>query len=166
MPASLIWTTGTLNIENSLIIIQLTRASQIIPATLFLFEIKFSADSFWWHIFQINLGFLRQRLMTSQFQAPSCVSILHDGVMSTTTLNVLSFLHIVPLIIFIYIFLRNLSHDEVEHLFLYVRDYDSESAQPSTTNTENNASPSHRSRSVCLSEPASFQLLYALPHLR
>uniref|UniRef100_A0A0M3I884 MLO-like protein n=1 Tax=Ascaris lumbricoides TaxID=6252 RepID=A0A0M3I884_ASCLU len=51
---------------------------------------------------------------------PSCSSVLHDEVVSSTTLDVIIFLHIVPIVVFLYVLLRNLAQGDAEHLFLYV----------------------------------------------
>uniref|UniRef100_A0A915CAG9 ABC transmembrane type-1 domain-containing protein n=2 Tax=Parascaris univalens TaxID=6257 RepID=A0A915CAG9_PARUN len=51
---------------------------------------------------------------------PSCSSVLHDEVVSSTTLDVIIFLHVVPIVVFIYVLLRNLAQGDAEHLFLYV----------------------------------------------
>ncbi|VDM46337.1 unnamed protein product [Toxocara canis] len=51
---------------------------------------------------------------------PSCSSVLHDEVVSLTTLDVIIFLHIIPIVVFLYVLLRNLAEGDAEHLFLYV----------------------------------------------
>ncbi|VDK17543.1 unnamed protein product [Anisakis simplex] len=85
--------------------------------------------------------------LSGKNSTPSCSSVLHDEVVSLTTLHVIIFLHIVPIIVFLYILLRNLVESDAEHLFLYVENVEQrtdEECTPSvssiTTTTNNSTS--------------------------
>ncbi|KAI1702337.1 hypothetical protein DdX_15519 [Ditylenchus destructor] len=51
---------------------------------------------------------------------PPCAGQLHDTVVSRSTLTVLICIHIVPVVVFLYLVLRNCTSNKSEHLFLYI----------------------------------------------
>ncbi|MFH4974491.1 hypothetical protein AB6A40_001200 [Gnathostoma spinigerum] len=51
---------------------------------------------------------------------PSCSSVLHDGVVSSTTLDVVIFFHVVPLILFIYLLLSGMMRRNRGKVIVYV----------------------------------------------
>ena len=62
------------------------------------------------------------------FQKPPCAGQIHDTVLSKSTLTVVITVHVIPIIICIYLLIRNLKSNKLEHLFLYI-----ESVPPSNT---------------------------------
>uniref|UniRef100_A0AC34G6N3 Uncharacterized protein n=1 Tax=Panagrolaimus sp. ES5 TaxID=591445 RepID=A0AC34G6N3_9BILA len=55
---------------------------------------------------------------------PSCAGTIHDQVVSPFTLNLMIGIHIIPLIVFIFLYIKNLTNNEMEHLFLYIESVD------------------------------------------
>uniref|UniRef100_A0A915CLS1 glucuronosyltransferase n=1 Tax=Ditylenchus dipsaci TaxID=166011 RepID=A0A915CLS1_9BILA len=64
---------------------------------------------------------------------PPCAGQLHDTVVSRSTLSVLIVIHIIPVVVFIYLLLKNLTSNKSEHLFLYIESVD---AKPPTSAIE------------------------------
>uniref|UniRef100_A0A914H019 Uncharacterized protein n=1 Tax=Globodera rostochiensis TaxID=31243 RepID=A0A914H019_GLORO len=58
---------------------------------------------------------------------PPCAGQIHDTVLSKSTMTVVISIHVIPIVIFIYLLIRNLKSHKLEHLFLYI-----ESVQPTT----------------------------------
>ncbi|KAL3100478.1 hypothetical protein niasHT_021925 [Heterodera trifolii] len=62
---------------------------------------------------------------------PPCAGQIHDSVLSKSTMTVVMTIHIIPIVIFIYLLVRNLKSDKLEHLFLYIESVGSDpSAMP------------------------------------
>jgi len=61
-----------------------------------------------------------QHITPISFQKPPCAGQLHDTVVSKSTLTVLIVIHILPVIAFVYLLVKNLTRDKSEHLFLYI----------------------------------------------
>uniref|UniRef100_A0AC34RD77 Uncharacterized protein n=1 Tax=Panagrolaimus sp. JU765 TaxID=591449 RepID=A0AC34RD77_9BILA len=55
---------------------------------------------------------------------PPCAGTIHDQVVSPFILNIVTVLHVLPVIIFFYLIFRNLSDIKTEHLFLYIENVD------------------------------------------
>uniref|UniRef100_A0A7E4UUJ7 UPF0187-domain-containing protein n=1 Tax=Panagrellus redivivus TaxID=6233 RepID=A0A7E4UUJ7_PANRE len=56
---------------------------------------------------------------------PPCAGTIHDQVVSPFTLNLMIGIHIIPVIVFIYLWIKNLSDIPMEHIFLYIESVDS-----------------------------------------
>lgn len=59
-------------------------------------------------------------------QKPPCSGTIHDQVVSPFTLNIIIILHILPVIIFLYLLIKNLSNIKTEHVFLYIESVNSD----------------------------------------
>jgi hypothetical protein len=57
---------------------------------------------------------------------PSCAGTIHDQVVSPFTLNLMIGIHIIPLIVFICLYIKNLTNNDMEHLFLYIESVDAD----------------------------------------
>jgi hypothetical protein len=55
---------------------------------------------------------------------PSCAGTIHDQVVSPFTLNLMIGIHIVPVIVFLCLLIKNLTNNKMEHLFLYIESVD------------------------------------------
>ncbi|KAF7633324.1 hypothetical protein Mgra_00007304 [Meloidogyne graminicola] len=51
---------------------------------------------------------------------PPCAGQIHDTVLSKSSLTVIITIHIIPIIIAVYLLIRNLKSNKLEHLFLYI----------------------------------------------
>lgn len=70
------------------------------------------------------LDFIKHTLIN--LQKPPCAGTIHDTVVSRTTVNVVSAIHLIPVIFCIYIFINNLKAQRTDHLFLYIESVDPE----------------------------------------
>uniref|UniRef100_A0A1I8AB54 G protein-coupled receptor n=1 Tax=Steinernema glaseri TaxID=37863 RepID=A0A1I8AB54_9BILA len=65
---------------------------------------------------------------------PPCAGSIHDQVLSPSIINTIIVFHVIPIVVFVYLILRNLANNKTERLFLYIESVDEYGVKPVTQN--------------------------------